>query len=172
MTGATFRIHPTPVGEALLLSSPHGLVGLEILDAPLGVALEPWAQLLQGVPAHDETTGAAVAEQLDQYFDGDRHDFDVPLDLSTVSGFTRTALEAVRRIPYGETATYGEVAASAGVARAHRAVGTACRVTPISLVLPVHRVVRADGSIGEYGGHPEIKQFLLDLERTHRPAGV
>ena len=76
------------------------------------------------------------------------------------------ALTAVTEIPYGETASYGEVAALAGKPRAARAVGTACRTTPFSLVVPVHRVVRSDGSIGEYGGHPEVKEYLLDLERT------
>jgi methylated-DNA-[protein]-cysteine S-methyltransferase len=172
MTTATFRIHPTPVGDALLLHSEDGLIGLDILDAPLGAALEPWVRMLHGVPEHDEAAGAATAQQLDEYFDGERRDFDVAVDLSTVTGFTRRALEAVRRIPYGETAGYGEVAASAGADRAARAVGTACRLTPISLIVPVHRVVRADGSIGEYGGRPEIKRFLLDLERSHRPAGV
>ncbi len=89
-----------------------------------------------------------------------------PLDWRLVRGFTRAALEAVREIPYGETAGYGEVAAHAGSPRAARAVGTACATTPFSIVVPVHRVVRADGSIGEYGGHPEDKLFLLDLERA------
>jgi methylated-DNA-[protein]-cysteine S-methyltransferase len=172
MTTATFRIHPTPVGDALLLHSAEGLIGLEILDAPLGATLEPWVHTLHAVPAHDESSGAETVDQLDEYFDGERYDFDLPIDLSAVAGFHRLALEAVRRIPYGETASYGEVAVSAGAARAARAVGTACRLTPISLVVPVHRVVRADGSIGEYGGRPEIKRYLLDLERTHRPAGV
>ncbi|MBZ4488196.1 methylated-DNA--[protein]-cysteine S-methyltransferase [Microbacterium sp. cx-55] len=172
MTTATFRIHPTPVGDALLLHSAAGLIGLEILDAPLGAALEPWVGALRSVPVHDEAAGDETARQLDEYFDGDRSDFDLPVDLSAVNGFHRLALEAVRRIPYGETASYGEVAISAGTAGAARAVGTACRLTPISLVVPVHRVVRADGSIGEYGGRPEIKRYLLDLEGTHRPAGV
>ncbi|WP_159502042.1 methylated-DNA--[protein]-cysteine S-methyltransferase [Microbacterium sp. 18062] len=172
MTTATFRIHPTPIGDALLLRSVEGLLGLEILDAPLGAALEPWVRALHAVPEHDEASNADVADQLDEYFDGKRRRFDVPLDLSLVTGFTRAALEAITRIPYGETASYGEVAIAAGTARAHRAVGTACRLTPLSLVVPVHRVVRADGSIGEYGGRPDIKRFLLDLERSNRPAGV
>ena len=93
-------------------------------------------------------------------------EFDLPLDWRLVRGFTRAALEAVSDIPYGETAGYGEVAISAGSPRAARAVGTACATTPFSIVVPVHRVVRADGSLGEYGGHPEVKRFLLDLERA------
>ena len=63
-------------------------------------------------------------------------------------------------------AGYGEVAISAGRPRAARAVGTACARTPFSIVVPVHRVVRADGSLGEYGGRPDVKQYLIDLERA------
>ncbi len=92
-------------------------------------------------------------------------EFDIPLDWRLVRGFTRDALEAVRDIPYGETAGYGEVAILAGSPRAARAVGTACATTPFSIVVPVHRVVRSDGSLGEYGGHPEVKRFLIDLEQ-------
>jgi methylated-DNA-[protein]-cysteine S-methyltransferase len=117
---------------------------------------------------HDEDDVLAndAALQLDEYFAGERRDFDIALDWRLVRGFTRAALEAVREIPYGETAGYGEVAVSAGSPGAARAVGTACATTPFSIVVPVHRVVRADGSIGEYGGHPEVKAFLLELERA------
>ena len=73
--------------------------------------------------------------------------------------------DALTEIPYGETAGYGEVAITAGSPGAARAVGTACATTPFSIIVPVHRVVRSDGSLGEYGGHPEVKRYLLDLER-------
>ncbi|MDQ1131188.1 methylated-DNA--[protein]-cysteine S-methyltransferase [Microbacterium sp. SORGH_AS_0888] len=86
-----------------------------------------------------------------------------------MTGFTRAALQAVRTIPYGQTASYAEVAALAGSPGAHRAVGSACAKTPFSIVVPAHRVVRADGSIGEYGGHPEVKRYLLDLEAGAQP---
>ncbi len=72
----------------------------------------------------------------------------------------------MRGIPYGETAGYGDVAVLAGSPRAARAVGTACATTPFSIVVPVHRVVRADGSLGEYGGHPEVKEYLVEFERA------
>jgi methylated-DNA-[protein]-cysteine S-methyltransferase len=124
--------------------------------------------VLRSIPDHadDDAVAGVAAQQLDEYFAGERQQFDLPLDWRLVRGFTRAALEAVRGIPYGETAGYGEVAATAGSPRAARAVGTACATTPFSIVVPVHRVVRADGSIGEYGGHPEDKAFLLDLERA------
>ena len=77
----------------------------------------------------------------------------------------RSGTEAVCDIPYGETASYGEVAIAAGIPRAARAVGTACATTPFSVIVPVHRVVRADGSLGEYGGRPEVKKYLVELEQ-------
>lgn len=170
MTSASFCIHPTPVGDALLVFTADGLVGLDLLAGPLGSALEGWARRLGTLPRHEDERGADVADQLDEYFEGERTTFEVPIDWSPVSGFTRAALETIGEIPYGETASYGEIAASAGRDRAHRAVGSACRLAPVSIVVPVHRVVRSDGSIGEYGGREEIKRHLLDLERRHRPA--
>jgi methylated-DNA-[protein]-cysteine S-methyltransferase len=165
MIPPTYRIHPTPVGEMLLVSTDEGLVHAHLLEAPLAHALAPVALALRAAPIPDDHDGAAVAEWLDAYFEGDAAPCPGPFDWQLVRGFTRLALEAVREIPYGETASYGEVAAVAGSPRAHRAVGTACATTPFSIVVPVHRVVRADGSLGEYGGHPEIKRSLIDLEQ-------
>jgi len=160
-----FIIHPSPVGDVLVVTTDDGIVSLRPFDAPIGVELERLSALLGVVPEHEPTDIAiAAAEQLDEYFDGVRHEFDLVLDWRLVGGFTRDALHAVSDIPYGETASYGEVAIMAGRPRAARAVGTACRTTPFSIAVPVHRVVRADGSLGEYGGRPDIKAFLVDLE--------
>lgn len=163
-----FRLHPSPVGEVLIVTTDEGIVTLHPLRAPLEDELERLTRLLRSIPERTDDDAAAddAARQLDEYFAGERQAFDLPLDWRLVRGFTRDALEAVVEIPYGETAGYGEVAAHAGSPRAARAVGTACATTPFSIVVPVHRVVRADGSIGEYGGHPEDKAFLLDLERA------
>ncbi|MBY0688907.1 methylated-DNA--[protein]-cysteine S-methyltransferase [Microbacterium marinilacus] len=117
------------------------------------------------VPVREPGCGDALFAKLGGYFDGERRSFDVDLDWSLTTGFARDALRAACEIPYGQTASYGEVAAMAGRPRAARAVGTACRTTPFSLVVPVHRVVRADGSLGEYGSSPETKRFLVELER-------
>lgn len=163
-----FLLHPSPVGEVLIVTTDDGIVTLHPLRAPLEDELERLSRALRGTPEHtdDDRVAHAATRQLDEYFAGERREFDLPLDWRLVRGFTRAALEAVRLIPYAETAGYGEVAATAGSPRAARAVGTACATTPFSIVVPVHRVVRADGSIGEYGGHPEDKVFLLDLERA------
>jgi methylated-DNA-[protein]-cysteine S-methyltransferase len=172
MTPTGFRIHPTPLGDTLVLTSDTGLIGFEFLTAPLGSALAAWTQRLGREPAPIDDDADTLLAQVDEYFEGTRTSFDAELDLSLVSGFAREALEAISRIPYGETASYGEIAIEAGSPRAHRAVGSACAHTPISLVVPAHRVIRSDGSIGEYGGRPEHKRYLLDLEAAHRPAGV
>jgi methylated-DNA-[protein]-cysteine S-methyltransferase len=162
-----YRLHETPIGDALIVTTEDGIVTLHPLRSSLEAELEGVARRLGVVAEHDEDDAFAdaAAEQLDEYFDGARREFDLQLDWRLVRGFTRAALEAVRGIPYAETAAYGEVAITAGTPRAARAVGTACATTPFSIVVPVHRVVRSDGSIGEYGGHPEDKRFLLDLER-------
>ena len=103
--------------------------------------------------------------ELEDYFEGRRQEFDVPVDWSLTSpGFRSRALHAVARIPYGKTRTYAEIAKSAGNPRAFRAAGTACGSNPIPLIVPCHRVVQSGGGIGNYGGGPEMKRELLGLE--------
>lgn len=183
-----YRVHPSPIGDILIVTTTTGIVTLHPFDGPLHAEIERVALKLRALPVPDDETvptparhdaGAGAFElaitQLDEYFDGERQEFELPLDWRLVRGFTRDALEAVCDIPYGETASYGEVAIAAGIHRAARAVGTACASTPFSVVVPVHRVVRADGSLGEYGGRPDVKRFLIDLEQGPRvpaaPAG-
>ena len=164
---ARFHVHPSPIGDILIVTTADGIVTLHPVHGAVDGELHAIAGLLGSMPEPGESDAAAdAAAQLDEYFDGDRREFDLPLDWRLVRGFTRAALEAVRGIPYGETAGYGEVAILAGSARAARAVGTACATTPFSIVVPVHRVVRSDGSLGEYGGRPEVKRYLIDLEQA------
>lgn len=165
MTRYTTAVHATPVGDVLLALADERLALLRVLHRDASSAREQVARTLGTVPDDDPDAAAEVVSQLDEYFAGTRTSFDVALEWGSTAGFTRAALEAAREIPYGETASYGEVAMMAGHPRAARAVGTACATTPFSIIVPVHRVVRSDGSIGEYGGHPEVKRFLLDLEQ-------
>ena len=155
----------SPLGVVVAVASPEGLVAVRVADDP-GHVLGALAHEHRISPEPDQAAVADLTPQLDAYFAGRLREFEVPLDWRLVSGFALEALQAVRDIPYGETASYGEVAAMAGRPRAHRAVGTACRDTPFSLVVPVHRVIRADGKFGEYGGFPEHKRFLVALERA------
>lgn len=158
---------PTPVGDALAVFSDEGLVAFRLSDGDSEWGLEALSHELRALPVPDATAGGELERQLDEYFEGERRAFDVALDWRLVRGFHRDALEAVRGIPYAETASYGEVAILAGRLGAARAVGTACRVTPFSIIVPVHRVIRSDGSLGEYGARPELKRRLIELERDH-----
>jgi len=105
-----------------------------------------------------------VARELDEYFAGSRRAFDVPLDRRLASGFRAEVLRHLPEIGYGHTESYAQVAAAAGNARAIRAVGSACATNPLPVVVPCHRVVRSDGSIGGYAGGPAAKRALLTLE--------
>lgn len=165
MAAFRFRVTPSPIGEILIATTEVGIVSLHPFDGPLAYELERLAGLLAAPGIADDEIATDAVTQLDEYFEGHRRELALPLDWRLVRGFTRAALEAVRAIPYAETASYGEVAISAGSPRAARAVGTACATTPFSIVVPVHRVIRSDGSIGEYGGRPAVKRFLLELER-------
>jgi methylated-DNA-[protein]-cysteine S-methyltransferase len=168
MTAATFTVHPSPVGDVLLVSTDVGLVTMHVLgdgERDLDEQLARLTIALHSVPGRDDTVADDARRQLDEYFAHERTGFDLALDWRLVHGFSLDALQAAQRIPYAQTAGYGEVAVMAGIPRAARAVGNACARSPFSIVVPVHRVVRADGSIGGYGGRAEVKRQLLDLER-------
>ena len=159
----------TPFGDALLVFSDEGLVALDLPESMhrhSPWALEATARMLHAAPEPDPGAGAEVDILLRAYFAGEpiRFDHELALDWRLAHGFTRAALQAVCEVPWAESASYGEIAAMAGSPGAGRAVGTACRNSPFSIVVPVHRVVRADGSAGHYGAHPERKRYLLELE--------
>lgn len=167
----TFRYDfaPTPFGDALVVFSDEGVVRFDLseaVDPTVPWLLEDVSARLHAVPVPDPGAADELAHLLQDYFDGSpvRFDEHVSLDWRLIDGFHRDALQSVADIPWGQTASYGEVAVLAGRPGAARAVGTACRLTPFSIIVPVHRVVRSDGSVGQYGSHPERKRFLLDLE--------
>lgn len=111
-----------------------------------------------------------VVAQLEEYFAGTRTTFDLVLR-PTGTVFQRRVWDALSRIPYGETRTYGEIAEAIGQPGAARAVGLANGRNPIAIVVPCHRVIGADGSLTGYGGGLDVKRALLDLERAGRPGG-
>ena len=159
-----YRILDTPVGALLLAATPAGLVrvayereGLDAVLQSLSGRISP--RILRAPQRLDE-----VARQLEEYFSGRRTTFDLPLDLSLSAGFRRSVLAYLPAIGYGATASYQSVAAAVHNPKAVRAVGTACATNPLPVVIPCHRVIRADGQLGAYLGGPEIKHQLLDLE--------
>jgi methylated-DNA-[protein]-cysteine S-methyltransferase len=159
-----YRTLDSPVGTLLLAATPAGLVRVayerEGLDAVLeSLAARVSPRILKAPSRLDDAAG-----QLDEYFAGRRHRFDLPLDLSLSAGFRRTVLTYLPGIAYGQTASYQAVAAAVNNPGAVRAVGTACATNPLPLVIPCHRVIRSDGHVGAYLGGPEAKRRLLNLE--------
>lgn len=158
------RTVDSPIGPLLIAGTPEGLVRLafelEDHDAVLDSLAEAISPRVLAAPARLDD----VARQLDDYFAGRRPTFDVEVDLRLSTTFRRTVLDHLRQVPYGETTSYRDLAAAAGNPGAVRAVGSACATNPVPIVVPCHRVVRTDGTIGRYRGGTEAKHLLLALE--------
>lgn len=159
-----YRTVETPVGTLLLAATPRGLVRVAYASEGHDLVLERLARDVSPriLLAPRRLDGAA--REVEEYFARRRSTFDVPLDLRLSHGFRRTVLTHLARIAYGKTASYAAVAKASGNPRAVRAVGSACASNPLPVVLPCHRVVRSDGSVGEYVGGVEAKRILLALE--------
>jgi methylated-DNA-[protein]-cysteine S-methyltransferase len=159
-----YRTIDSPVGTLLLAATDLGLVRVayarEDHDAVLQSLADRISPRILNAPERLDTT----ARELEEYFSGRRHAFDVPLDWRLSSGFRGTVLRRLPDIAYGHTATYTDVAQLAGSPKAVRAVGTACATNPLPVVVPCHRVVRSNGSLGDYLGGVEAKRVLLTLE--------
>jgi methylated-DNA-[protein]-cysteine S-methyltransferase len=161
-----YRTLPTPVGTLLLAATPAGLIRVAYESAGLDTVLRGLSTTVSPRVLNAPKRLDDVARQLDQYFAGDRHRFDLPLDLSLSAGFRRTVLAYLPAIASGGVVRYHAVAAAVHNPKAVRAVGTACATNPLPIIIPCHRVIRADGAIGAYLGGPEIKHQLLTLEAT------
>ena len=152
----------SPIGDLLLAATPLGLVrvsffGHEETLADLAARISP--RILESPAQLDD-----VRRQLDEYFDGRRQRFEIPIDWTLVGEWGRKILGACASIPFGEVRTYGEMAAAAGRPKASRAAGTALGHNPVPVVVPCHRVLRAGGAVGGYTGGLHIKEHLLRLE--------
>jgi len=185
MIAAAFATVPAPWGLIHVAVTERGVVEVSPWDDTATFA-EALAWRLRGRVVPD---GPEVPEpwrpvlqrarlELAEYIAGDRRSFDLPLDLRGLSDWERRVLEGAASVGYGEVITYGQLAALVGKPRAARAVGNAMGRNPIALVIPCHRVVAADGSVGGYGGSSargreaarEIKRMLLRLEGVELPA--
>ncbi|APU17741.1 MULTISPECIES: methylated-DNA--[protein]-cysteine S-methyltransferase [Actinoalloteichus] len=154
----------TPVGVLLLAATRHGLARVAYDSEDHEHVLANLAERISPRILHVPSRLEEVIRQLEEYFEGNRRRFDVPLDLSLSKGFRQTVLRKLPAIDYGRTASYAEVAVAAGSPKAVRAVGTACATNPLPVVVPCHRVVRSDGSPGGYVGGADAKHTLLELE--------
>ena len=161
----------TPVGKMLIGCSDKGLLAISYADADGKAEALLKRRVKSHIPDARFVGGAtsevtAVAEQLGGYFAGRRTTWDIPLDWSLTTGFRRAVQQASCEIGYGETLSYGQLAAAAGNPSAARAAGSAMAANPISIVVPCHRVVRSGGDVGNYGGGADAKKFLLALEQS------
>jgi methylated-DNA-[protein]-cysteine S-methyltransferase len=162
-----------PVRYAMMEDTPVGVLGLATGEAGLSrvdfvKSEDRFVERLLGYygdrPIVRSDALDRVRRALDAYFAGKTLAFDVPVDLSEVSGFHQRVLRAAVRIPAGRVLTYTEIAAKAGNPRASRAAGNALHNNPVAIIVPCHRIVRSDGSLGGYGGGLPVKEWLLRHE--------
>jgi methylated-DNA-[protein]-cysteine S-methyltransferase len=161
-----YALVDSPVGTLVAAATPSGLATLSYEDFHGGVdaVLDSLAAKLS--PRMLEAPGKLddVRRELDEYFEGRRRDFDLPIDWSLATEFTRRILQATAAIPFGQTSTYGKVAARAGNPKASRAAGRALGSNPIPIVVPCHRVVGTNGQLTGYTGGLHRKVALLQIE--------
>jgi methylated-DNA-[protein]-cysteine S-methyltransferase len=164
LADVTYASVDSPIGPLLVAATRRGLVRVsfdqerheDVLNE-LVVRISP--RVLEAPTQLDE-----VRRELEQYFEGERREFELPLDWRLSRGFRCEVLRKLVRVPYGETATYAEMAIRAGRPRAYRAAGSACGSNPMPIVVPCHRVVPSGGGLGNYGGGVDMKKYLLELE--------
>jgi methylated-DNA-[protein]-cysteine S-methyltransferase len=155
----------SPLGRLVVASTPRGLVRVAYTESEEDArVIEHLARNLSARVLEAPARLDAVRRELHEYFEGERTEFDLPIDWALTHGFTSRVLRATARIAFGCTSTYAEVAIDAGRPRAVRATGNALGANPLPVVVPCHRVLRTGGAIGGYTGGVERKEFLLRLE--------
>jgi methylated-DNA-[protein]-cysteine S-methyltransferase len=164
-----YDLAETPIGTLLVATTERGLCRISYDPEPDReldrLARDYGTRVLRAAAPIDP-----VKRELDEYFEGRRQRFDLPVDLRGRTDFSLAVLKQLAEVPYGEVTTYGSLAARSGRPRAARAVGTIMNRNPIPIVLPCHRVVGSTGSLVGYGGGLERKRQLLDLE--HAPVSA
>lgn len=168
LVDVSFDVAETPIGPLLLATTERGLCKISFDPEPEQEA-ERLARTFGARVLRAPRQVDPVRRELDEYFEGRRRTFELPIDLRGREGFARTILDFLAQVPYGEVVTYKSLAVKAGNPRAARAVGTIMNRNPIPIVLPCHRVVGSSGSLVGYGGGLERKRRLLDLE-SGRPS--
>jgi methylated-DNA-[protein]-cysteine S-methyltransferase len=160
------KADPTPLGPIWVGVSERGLIAVEI-----GASQASFVEMLQRrfpgfQPAQDLDRTSEAIRQIQDYLEGGRQEFALPLDWSAMTAFQETALRLTLAIPYGKVTTYGEIARQMGRPRAARAVGRAEATNPMPLVIPCHRVLGTDGGLHGYGapGGIKTKAWLLEME--------
>jgi AraC family transcriptional regulator of adaptative response/methylated-DNA-[protein]-cysteine methyltransferase len=160
----TYTSAPSPLGTVLVASTERGVCAIYLGDDEDQLAADLRKEYPAAAISRDEGELGAAMTTLQQYLDGERPAMQLPLDVQATA-FQRRVWQALQNIPYGETRSYGEIAAELGNPNAVRAVGRACATNPVSLLVPCHRAVGGDGKLHGYGWGLARKQALLDMER-------
>jgi methylated-DNA-[protein]-cysteine S-methyltransferase len=154
---------PSPLGPIIIAASPQGLAGLWFVEGQRHLPPELTGPTLwPSDPEHPVLK--QVSQQLAEYFAGQRSRFELPLDLACGTAFQQAVWQALLAIPHGNTVSYGEISTRIGNPAAVRAVGAAVGRNPVSIIVPCHRVLGADGSLTGYAGGLDRKTALLTLE--------
>jgi methylated-DNA-[protein]-cysteine S-methyltransferase len=166
LADAVFTRLRTPVGRLFVVQGPEGVVRVGFEEEPEDHLLAEVAARLGPRIVMSDRELAPTRDTLDAYFAGEGDPGALPVDLSLVAApFRHAVLETLHgSVPHGQVVTYGALASAAGNARAYRAAATACARNPVPILVPCHRVVPGSGGIGAYGGGPERKRALLELE--------
>jgi methylated-DNA-[protein]-cysteine S-methyltransferase len=159
-----YQVVDSPLGPLLIAATDVGLVRVAFALEDHDRVVQALSDQISPRVLSSATRLDAVARELDEYFAGERRAFDIPVDWRLSHGFRSTVLHHLPDVGYGTTASYATVAQLSGSPKAVRAVGTACATNPVPIVVPCHRVVRSDGTMGNYRGGPEAKALLLSLE--------
>jgi len=159
-----YRTIDTPLGSLLLAATEQGLVKVAYAVQNHDTVLEQLASTISPRLLRAPARLDPATRELEEYFAGQRTTFDLPLDLQLAHGFRSSVLTHLRDIRYGTTASYASLAAAAGSPKAFRAAGSACATNPLPIVVPCHRAVLSNGSLGRYVGGAEAKRTLLTLE--------
>ena len=161
-----YRVVDTEIGRLLLAATTAGLVRVAFEREGFDAVLDDLARRVSSRILCASTMLDDAATQLGEYFGGTRHEFSLPLDYRLSSGFRQQVQRSLPTIGYGHTVTYAQLAHQVGNPKAVRAVGTACATNPLPVVVPCHRVLRTDGTLGGYLGGVEVKSALLEMERA------
>jgi methylated-DNA-[protein]-cysteine S-methyltransferase len=163
LDGIEFTIANSEFGDIVLVARNKRLISLDIVSDD---QLSLWKSLFGRHPGATERPESfrSLLRTLDRYFKGEHVDFDITLDMDDLGVFTRAVLAEVSKVPYGQTTTYSAVSRAIGYPHAPRAVGQALKRNPIPIIVPCHRVVKADGSLGGFSMGLQMKVRLLSIE--------
>jgi len=164
LVDVAYRVVDSPVGRLLLAATEHGIVRVAFESEDFDTVLQTLADRVSPRVLEAPSRLDRAAAELDEYFARRRTSFDLPLDFALSRGFRGEVQRLLPSIAYGHTTSYARLADAAGRPRAFRAVGSACATNPLPVVVPCHRVLRGDGSLGGYVGGLDAKRALLSLE--------